>query len=321
MEPTLTLHKLRVFREVVERQSLTLAAQELFVSQPVISGHVRDLEQFFGARLLYQQGRRMLLNDAGKVVHEWVMEVLRSSEDTRGMLRLMNSADAGSASIGTTETPGAYLLPARVTEFKLRHAEAKIALDVGSAARICEQTKSGIFDFSIVAGPEPPATLRSEIFSRDPIVVVCSPQHPLARRKVVTKEELHDLPFVSIARRLAFDDRLRTLGVEEPNIILRLGNVEGLKQAVAAGLGLAVAFRCSVEREVAMGTLVELHVSGYSEIRPFYLVYHPRKRLSPFQLQLIAFLRDWPPQPQTIPAEASLAAGVVRRSLEPSLPA
>jgi hypothetical protein len=68
MEPTITLHKLRVFKEVVERQSLTLAAQELFVSQPVVSAHVRDLEEYFGSRLLYQHGRRMLLNEAGQAV-------------------------------------------------------------------------------------------------------------------------------------------------------------------------------------------------------------------------------------------------------------
>lgn len=297
MDPT--LHKLRIFREVVERQSLTLAAQELFVSQPVVSGHVRDLEEFFGAQLFYQQGRRMLLNEAGKVVFDWALEVLRATDDTKNMVRLMNSADAGSVAVGATESPGAYMLPERLADFKLRHPDARISLDVGAAVDVCEHTKQGRYDFSIVAGSEPPPPLRSEVFSYEPTLLICSPRHPLARRRTIDKEDLRDVPFVSISRRLAFDDRLGSLGVEEPNIILRLGNVEGLKQAVASGLGMAVVFKCSVDREIEAGTLTQLRVRGFSEARPFYLVHNPRKRFSPLQLQLIAFLRDWSKQDPT----------------------
>jgi DNA-binding transcriptional LysR family regulator len=67
-----------------------------------------------------------------------------------------------------------------------------------------------------------------------------------------------------------------------------------LKQAVRAGLGLAVMFRCSVERELEDKGLIELHVDGVSEVRPFYLVSNPRKRFSPLQLRLLSFLRTWP---------------------------
>ena len=291
MEPTITLHKLRVLKEVVEAQSLTVAAHRFSVTQPVISDHIRDLEQYFGAKLLYQQGRRMLLTEAGCEVHDWAVEVLRSAENARGVVRLMSSADAGTAAVGSSETPGGYMLAERLTRFKLRHPGANVSLDVGPAADVWERTKSGMYDFAIVAGAEPPVSLHTEIFSAEPIVVVCSPQHPLARRGAVNRSELADAQFISISRRAAADDRLHSLGVDSPNIILRVGNDEGLKQAVAAGLGIAVAFRCSVASELASGTLAEIAVRGFSETRPFYLIYSPRKRFSPLQIQLIDFLR------------------------------
>jgi DNA-binding transcriptional LysR family regulator len=291
MEPTITLHKLQVLREVVKAQSLTVAAQSFSVTQPVISDHIKDLEHYFGAKLLYQQGRRMLLTEAGSVVHDWAVEVLRSAENARGIVRLISSADAGSAAVGASETPGGYMLADRLTQFKLCHPAAKVSLDVGAAYEVWEQTKSGVFDFAIVAGPEPPVALHTDIFCVEPIVVVAGPGHPLAQRDMLDLADLCDASFVSISRRAAHDDRLHSLGIDKPNIILRVGNDEGLKQAVGAGLGIAVAFRCCVARELATGALRELKVCGFAETRPFYLIYSPRKRFSPLQLELIDFLR------------------------------
>lgn len=291
MEPTITLHKLQVLKEVVKAQSLTAAAQTLSVTQPVISDHIRDLERYFGAKLLAQQGRRMLLTEAGSIVHEWAVEVLRSAENARAIVRLISTADAGSAAVGASETPGGYMLAPRLTRFKLRHAAAKVSLDVGSAYEVWERTKSGVYDFAIVAGPEPPASLHIDVFCLEPIVVVAAPAHPLVQQGVLDRADLCDAPFVSISRRAACDDRLDSLGIEHPNIILQVGNDEGLKQAVAGGLGIGLAFRCSVARELAAGTLVELKVRDFAETRPFYLIYSPRKRFSPLQLQLIDFLR------------------------------
>ena len=232
MEPALTLHKLQVFREVVRCQSLTRAAEALYVSQPVVSAHVRDLEVYFGARLMYQQGRRMLPNEAGKAVYDYAVGVLRATEDARGIVRLLESAEAGSALIGSTETPGAYLLPERLVRFKLANPLAGITMDVASASEIWAQTFEGNLDFSIVAGPEPPSDLHSEVFSLEPLVLVCCSGHPLLGRHPTSRDDLRDEPFVSLGRRRAYDERLQELGVSDQSIVMRLGNVEGLKQAV-----------------------------------------------------------------------------------------
>lgn len=292
MEPALTLHKLQVFREVVRCQSLTRAAEELYVSQPVVSAHVRDLEVYFGARLLHQHGRRMLPSEAGKAVYDYAVEVLQATEDARGIVRLLESAEAGSAVIGSTETPGAYLLPERLVRFKLDNPLAGITMDVASASEIWAQTFEGNLDFSIVAGPEPPSDLHSEVFSLEPLVLVCRSGHPLLGRLPISQEDLLNEPFVSLVRRRAYDERLQELGVSDQSIVMRLGNVEGLKQAVAQGVGLAIAFRCAVERELAAGTLATLRVRGVSQSRPFYLVYSRRKQFSPLQLRLLDFLRS-----------------------------
>ena len=94
------LHKLRVFCEVVERQSLSLAAQHLIVTPPVVSAHIRDLELFFGAKLLQQQGRRMLLTETGELVYRYALEVLRATEETATGVLALKSGESGRVVVG-----------------------------------------------------------------------------------------------------------------------------------------------------------------------------------------------------------------------------
>jgi len=170
MEPTITLHKLRVFKEVVERQSLTLAAQELFVSQPVVSAHVRDLEEYFGSRLLYQHGRRMLLNEAGQAVYQYVPDILRSTADTKSIARLLDSADAGAAAIGASKTPGAYGYPSGSPGSSPCFPNARLAWMSGrlptSARR--RRTESTTSQLSPARSPQRTCTLRSSAANRWP---------------------------------------------------------------------------------------------------------------------------------------------------------
>ena len=79
----LTPYKLRVFCEVVERQSFTLAADHLFTTQPAISVHVRGLERYFGTRLIYREGRRSLPTEAGEAVYRYARAVLHETEELR----------------------------------------------------------------------------------------------------------------------------------------------------------------------------------------------------------------------------------------------
>src|SRR5205823_13021103 len=81
-EAALTLYKLRVFCEIVERQSFTQAAERLFTTQPALSVHVRSLERLFGTRLVYREGRRSLPTEAGNAVYRYARGVLQDTEHT-----------------------------------------------------------------------------------------------------------------------------------------------------------------------------------------------------------------------------------------------
>lgn len=292
-EPTFTLHKLRVFREVAERQSATLAARALFVTQPVISGHVHDLERFFGAQLFFRSGRRMQLTEAGETVLAYAKEVVRNTAQTATTVRLQQTGEAGRVLVAGSETPGSYRLPEWLADFRLQHPTAEIALEVLGADEICERVRHGQYDFAVVAPLESPRRLHVEVLYEEPLVIVCSPRHALAHQARVDRETIGELPFVSHTDRPTdwLDGRLRLFGLEEPRIALSVGTTEGVKLAVRTGVGIAAVFRSSVERELSRGELVEIEVTYAAPRRAIYLVHDAAKRFSPLQAGVLQYVR------------------------------
>lgn len=290
----MNLHKLRVFCEVVERQSLTLAAQHLLVSQPVVSVHIHDLEKFYGGKLLYQQGRRMMLTEAGEIVHRHALEVLRATDETIGILKLLETGRAGAVAIGANMVPGTYLLPRKLAAFKLQHPDAEISFTMSDSVTVREQIHRGQFDFAVITLPEPPPGFQVEVLCYDDLVLVVSPRHPLARRRSVALDELRDEEFVCSpfgdGRRTLVDARLRAIGLSSRKLVIAMSHPEAMKDAVQAGIGIALMFRCSVERELNSGELLEVPIDGHALTHPFYLISNTRKRFSPVQRQLIDFL-------------------------------
>lgn len=292
---SISLHKLRVYREVVERQSLTLAAQQLIVSQPVVSAHVRDLEAFCGARLLHQQGRRMLPTEAGEAVYRYAIEVLRATEETVSLVRALETGVAGRIAVGANMAPGTYRLPTQLTAFKLRHPKVEIDLLMSDSANVYEQTHRGENDFAVVAALEPPVGLHAEVLSQESLVICASPDHPLAGTGPVSLEALAQQKFVCApfgqGRSQLMDSKFRELGLPNRRLEMTIGHPEGIKRAVRDGIGIALLFRCSLEQELCSGELVELPIAGRVLSHPFYLIHNARKRFSPAQQQLLDFLR------------------------------
>lgn len=291
----LSLRKLRVFREVVERQSLTLAAQRLAISQPVISGHIRDLERVFGAKLLHQQARRMLPTEAGRVVYEYALQVVRATHEASALVRELASGAAGTVTVAANMTPGCYLLPPRLTEFKRRYPAANITLLIFDSTTLYEQTLQGTHDFAVVGYSEPPGDFVVEVLTYDEVALVVAPTHPLAGRSQLRPEELANQAFIGspyAEHRPIVERWLREIGLREQPLAMSLRHPEAVKQAVRDQIGIGLLFRCSVERELQRGELVRLTLQRRAPVDPFYLFYNRGKRFSPLQQELLEHLRQ-----------------------------
>jgi LysR family transcriptional regulator, low CO2-responsive transcriptional regulator len=293
----ISLHKLEVFCRVVERGGVRLAAEDLFVSQPVVSAHLRSLEERLGVKLFRRDGRGMELTEAGAEVHLWATEVLRGRTELDRSLRDISRGAAGRASIGSSMSVGNYVLPPILVDFRRRHPHAAISLNPSSVEIALERTLAGRYDFSVLATDAVLDTnsFEAELIARPPFCLVAAiDEGRVGDSASVT--ELTGLPFVcppaGMAIRRSQDAALAAIGVVDRRVEIELGSAESMKVAVQGGLGVALLWRESVRRELEAGLLREVRITGHDLRDKLYLVQRRGKRLTAFQSTLTTVLRD-----------------------------
>jgi LysR family transcriptional regulator, low CO2-responsive transcriptional regulator len=295
LDTRITLHKLEVFELVVERGSVSRAAEQLFVSQPAVTEQLRSLEERVGARLFYREARALHLTEAGEAVHAWAQQVLTHTRSLARQLDGFSDGMRGSALIAASMSVGSYLLPEALARFRQRRPQVQVTLEL--TAQAIEGTLAGRYDFAVVALDAEPAQpeLQGELIGEEPLVVVGAPDHvdPLG---TVDLAELGDMPFVEspqgLLRRSLVDRQLAAAGVRRRNVVIELGHPEALKRAAEVGLGVTVLFRSAVEHELTAGRLRELPVRDMRLSVPLYLVRRKAKVLSVVQQDIAAAIRD-----------------------------
>lgn len=297
----LNTRKLRVLCEVVEHQSLTQAANRLAITQPVVSRHIRELEEFFDARLLFQKGRRMVPTEAGGFAYRYAVGVLKATDEAVSSISGLERGDMGHVAIGANMGPGTYFLPPLLVTFRKAHPGMILELGLSDAATVSEDVFSGRLDFAVVAVLTPARGLHAEVLHNEPLVLVAAPSHHLAADGSVSVQQLAAEDFVCWpaydASGAIVDFWLREVGLVKRRIVMALGHPEAIKHAVKDGIGIALLYRSSVLRELAAGELVEVSIDRKSKqpmVHPFYLVHLPDRGFSPAQQKLLAFLKQHP---------------------------
>lgn len=293
----ISLHKLEVFCSVVERGGVRLAAEDLFVSQPVVSAHLRSLEERLKVKLFQRDGRGMKLTEAGAEVHQWATEVLRGRTELDRSLRDLSRGVAGRASIASSMSVGNYVLPRILVDFRRGHPHASISL-VQSAVEIAlERTLDGRSDFAVVATDAvlDANSFEAELIAAPPFALIAAPDDERVG-DTASVAELRRLPFVcppaGAAIRRSQDSALAAIGVVDRRVEIELGSAESMKVAVQGGLGVALLWRESVRPELATGLLREVRITGHTLYDKLYVVRRRGKRLTDFQSTLTRVIRD-----------------------------
>jgi LysR family transcriptional regulator, low CO2-responsive transcriptional regulator len=297
LDHRISLQKLEVFCLVTELGSVTRAAEQLIVAQPVVTAHIRSRGVRVGTPLLYRDGRRMRLTDAGEAVHAWAAETLAR---TRAMTReLTGLADGqrGTAVLAASMSLGSYVLPPLLIAFRRERAQAEITLHVSDPEGAIAAAEHGDADVAVVVAQGPGGAadqLEWEHLGATAVVLVAAPGSPPGGDRV-TPADLADLPMIASprghVRRTLVDRQLAKAGAEPRNLVIELGHPEAMKRAARAGLGAALLFRDSVTEELARGELREIAIEGVTLSIPVFAVHRRGKRFTALQLDLLATLR------------------------------
>lgn len=271
----MNLNLLRVFHAVASHGSFTRAAGVLHLTQPGVSKHVKQLEKHYGVALFERRGRAVALTRAGHILYEASREVVACLGRADDRLRELRGA-APALPLAATFTAGLYVLPGLLASFRALHPGVRTTLEIFPAAAVEARVLDQSFDVGLVGHEVRDNRLVATAFFSDDLVVAVPAGHRWASQtRGVRPEQLREEPFIATAvgsgTRMVVEDRLGRNGTRLTEA-LDFGNMEGVKKAVEAGLGVSVLSRSVIQREVSAGLLSAARLVGRDMKRRFYLI-------------------------------------------------
>jgi DNA-binding transcriptional LysR family regulator len=291
------IETLKVFCDLVDLQSFSLAAERNFVTQSAVSQQIRTLEEKFKRRLLERvRGRREVrLTTAGEVFYREAKNVLDCYAGLNESMRGLVGKIGGTVKVATVYSVGLHELPPVVREFMSKFPSAKIDLEYSRTTRVVRDVLNGTVELGVVAFPEPRRGLTIVQMQSDRLVLICAPEHEFAKKEKVKAKDLNGRDFVLFERdiptRNAIDKILKANGVEVKKAA-EFDNIETIKRAVEVGFGMAIVPHPSVEDEEKNGQLAVIKLAEKEWVRPVGVIYRSDRNLSLAAKKFVQLLEE-----------------------------
>ncbi len=292
----LDFRKLEVFLKVYELQSFSKASSLLYLAQPTITLHIKDLEEELGVNLFDRHTRKVIPSKAGKVVYKYGKEIVNLLKQMEKELEYFKDEEKGLVEIGGSTIPGQYILPKIIKSFKEKNPGISIFLRVGDSKEIIEKVSKGEFDFGMV-GAIFKNKYKNLIYHpcyEDEIILITPSDFP---KEEIELEDLYNLPLIkreegsgtwkNVIEKLQKDG----LDILKLNIIGEMGSTEAIKEAVKAGLGCGFVSSLAIELEKSLNLIKSVKIKNISIKRKFYLIYPKLKKLTPAEQKFIDFIK------------------------------
>ncbi|MCA1640331.1 MAG: LysR family transcriptional regulator, partial [Acidobacteria bacterium] len=279
------IETLKVFCDLVDMRSFSLAAERNFVTQSAVSQQVRTLEDKFKRRLLERvRGRREVrLTPAGEVFYRECKNILDAYDQLNENMSGLVGKISGTVKVATVYSVGLHELPPKVREFMSKFPSAKIDLEYSRTTRVVRDVLNGTVELGVVAFPEPRRGLTIVPMASDRLVLICPPEHEFAERTQIKVKELKGRDFVLFERdiptRKATDKILKSYDVDVRKVA-EFDNIETIKRSVEVGFGLAIVPHLSVMDEEKNNQLAVIQLAEKDWIRPVGVVYRTDRTLS-----------------------------------------
>ena len=288
------IETLKVFCDVVETGSFSMAASQNFITQSAVSQQLRTLESKYHCKLLERGRSGAKPTPAGQILYQASREILEKYREIDTQLQESAKVVSGSLRIAIVYSVGLHELPPYLKEYLRDFPQVNVHVDYSRPNKTYDDAIAGRVDLGIVAYPAKHPQVVVVPFREDRLVVVCPPDHPLSTQRKVSISRLDGEAFVGFERdistRKATDQLFKDRNVNV-RYVGEFDNIETIKRAVEIGQGIAVIPLASVQHELEQGTLKVVHLSDETIMRPLGIVHKKGRHLSPAAMKFIDVLR------------------------------
>ncbi len=294
------LWRLHIFCKVVEYGSFSKAAGMVYLSQPTVSSHIKDLEDHFQCKLIDRLGREVAPTKAGELLYKHAKKMVALKDDIEKALSEFQGKIRGNLTIGGSTIPAGYILPPLLGRFKKAYPEVRVTLTQKDTAQVIKDTIEGRVELGVVGASPQEVQLQQKKLMDDEMFVVVPAGHKWANRDTITVKELIKEPFVmrepGSGTRRSIERALDKTGdwLGQQDVVAEMGSTEAIRQAIKAGVGVSILSECAVSDDLAAGSLAKVKIKGISLHRSFYIITHKHRTRSPLCEAFFKFLNKEP---------------------------
>lgn len=279
----MNMETLKIFCDLAELQSFSKTADKNFLSQSAISQQLAQLELVHKCQFFDRKKRPITLTKEGQLFYQAARDIIDRYEKFNNELNTTKSSEYNRVNIAAIFSIGMHALPNYVKKFMVKYPDVNVHIEFLNADKIYEQIFSGEIDIGLVSVARRDKRLVVYDFEEEPLVLVCSPKHYLARESQIDIHKLQFERFIgfteNIPTRIWIDEILKRYNIAV-NPIMEFDNIETIKRAVEINSGISILPKITVLQEVANSTIKAIEFSNEHFVRPTGIIVSKNKTLS-----------------------------------------
>jgi DNA-binding transcriptional LysR family regulator len=288
------IETLKIFCDLANLQSFSKTADKHLLSQSAISQQLAQLELTYNCQLLDRKKRPLELTTAGQLFYQAAKDMLDRYEQLKTELNALKSSTGNRINVAAIFSIGMHTLPNYVKKFLASYPNVNVHVEYLSNDKIYEWVLTGDIDIGLVAVPKRDKRLDVYDFESEPLVLACSPKHPLSHESQV---DIHQLQFEKF---IAFEKNTPTRAwidgiLDHYNVavhtVMEFDNVETIKRAVEISAGVSILPHTVILQEISSGTIKATPFSNENFTRPTGIIVRKGKVLSQAGRYFIELLR------------------------------
>jgi len=280
----LNLLQLQTLESIAEARSLVAAAAALHMTPAALTARLKGLESAVGMALFDRTSMGLRLNPAGEIARELGAGVQRAVQEFEEAMQAVKTGQGGRLSVGVVST-AKYFAPRLIAAFVDRHPKLELRFRIGNRDEIVGLLKSRDVEIALAGRPPADLPVAKAAVGPHPYVMIAPPGHRLASAGRIARESLAGEAFLfrepGSGTRSLFDYFIGDTEIRRIQLGMELGSNETIKQAVMAGLGIALISAHTIAAEIADGRLVVLDVEGLPIVRQWFVLHRTDRPLSP----------------------------------------
>ncbi len=269
--------KILTFLDLCKTRSFTRTAANLYITQPAVSQHIKQLEENYGSKLVYYKDKTVNITKQGRLLEKFATSMHVSDKKLKKMLKA-DKLSPSELTFATTKVISEFIIPNVLVKYLKEANFEKVKLIVTESKKAFNELNLGEIDFIITDGTFRAKDYKCAHLFREETVAVCSPEHPFAEGPVDFSDLIDERLIYRLDTSEVYDNLEMILSEKGYSIsdfkkTMVIGCITLIKELVKHNAGITFLYKFAVQKELQEGSLVRINIRNFNIYRDIYFVW------------------------------------------------